>query len=166
MGFKRTQVKPWLSPLCVFLLALGLRFWGLNRLSQPVFDEVYFSQFANNYLTGTPFYDTHPPLGKYLIAIGIWLYQFLNPDAVIQTVFDSSTAATFGHRWLNALVGSCIPLLVMAIAQVLTGSASYTFLAGIFTALDGVFIVESRYGLLNVYLVAFGLLCQVCFLHA
>jgi dolichyl-phosphate-mannose--protein O-mannosyl transferase len=53
----------------VFLLAAGLRFWGLNRFNTLVFDEAYYAKYGNNYLTHTFFADAHPPLGKYLIAL-------------------------------------------------------------------------------------------------
>lgn len=51
-------------------LSLGLRLWGLGRFEEFVFDEVYFAQFAWNYLHNVPFFDGHPPLGKYIIALG------------------------------------------------------------------------------------------------
>ena len=57
----------------LFLLSASLRFWGLSRFNSLVFDEVYFAKYGSNYLTHTPFFDAHPPLGKYLIAFGIWL---------------------------------------------------------------------------------------------
>ncbi|MBF2098936.1 MAG: phospholipid carrier-dependent glycosyltransferase, partial [Gloeomargaritaceae cyanobacterium C42_A2020_066] len=86
-------------------LSLAVRFWGLNRLDPLVFDEVYYAKFAQDYLTGTPFFDAHPPLGKYLIALGIRLGGF-NP---------------IGYRWLNALVGSLVPLVTGALAYRLSG---------------------------------------------
>ncbi len=63
----------WLGLASIFCLAVGLRFWGLARFNTLVFDEVYFAKFGYNYITGTPFFDAHPPLGKYLIALGIRL---------------------------------------------------------------------------------------------
>lgn len=140
----------WVGMLAILGLALALRFWGLARFNTLVFDEVYFVRFAHNYLAQIPLFDSHPPLGKYLIALGIWLGGF-NP---------------FGYRWMNALVGSCIPLLVGGIAYRLNHRRSYALVAALFVAVDGLFIVESRYGLINIYLLFFGLLGQWAFLQA
>ncbi|KAB1987234.1 phospholipid carrier-dependent glycosyltransferase, partial [Haemophilus parainfluenzae] len=59
----------------LWLAALGLRCWGLGWFHTLIFDEVYYVKFAVDYLNGKPFFDAHPPLGKYLIALGIWLSQ-------------------------------------------------------------------------------------------
>ncbi len=140
----------WAGLLGLWSLALGLRFWGLGRFPTLVFDEVYFAIFGHNYLTQTPFFDAHPPLGKYLIALGIWLGGF----------------NSLGYRWMNALVGSLLPLVLAGIAYQLTHRRSYALLAGLFAALDGLLLVESRYALLNVYLLGFGLLSHWFFLLA
>lgn len=140
----------WIATAAILGLALGLRFWGLARFNTLVFDEVYFVRFGYNYLAQIPFFDSHPPLGKYLIALGIRLQGF-NP---------------FGYRWMNALVGSLIPLVVGGIAYQLSHRRSYALIAALFVAVDGLFIVESRYGLINVYLLVFGLLGQWAFLQA
>jgi dolichyl-phosphate-mannose-protein mannosyltransferase len=140
----------WGGLLGVFLLAIALRFWGLGRFNTLVFDEVYFVRFGYNYLAQIPFFDAHPPLGKYLIALSIWLGGF-NP---------------WGYRWLNALVGALLPLVVAGIAYQLTHRRSYALIAALFVAVDGLFIVESRYGLINIYLLVFGLGGQWAFLRA
>ncbi len=134
----------WLGLLGLWGLALLLRFWGLERFNTLVFDEIYFAKFGHHYLTHTSFFDAHPPLGKYLIAVGIWLGGF-NP---------------WGFRWMNALFGSCIPLIVVGIGYQLTRRYSFALLAGALAVLDGLLLVESRYGLINVYLLTFGLLGQ------
>uniref|UniRef100_B8HTG7 Polyprenol-phosphate-mannose--protein mannosyltransferase n=1 Tax=Cyanothece sp. (strain PCC 7425 / ATCC 29141) TaxID=395961 RepID=B8HTG7_CYAP4 len=143
---------PWfrLGLLCIWFLSLGLRVWGLNRFNTLVFDEIYFARFGNNYLNHTPFFDAHPPLGKYLIAVSIALGGF-NPT---------------GYRWMNALVGSLLPLLVAWLAYQLTQRRSYGLIAGFLAAMDGLLLVESRYALINVYLLGFGLLGQVLILAA
>ncbi len=46
------------------------------------------------------------------------------------------------------------------IAYQLSYRRSFAFLAGLFTACDGIFLVESRYALINQYIVIFGLLGQ------
>jgi dolichyl-phosphate-mannose--protein O-mannosyl transferase len=61
--------------LLLWLFAVSLRFWGLERFNTLVFDEIYYVKFADQYLTGTPFFDGHPPLSKYIIAVGIWVAE-------------------------------------------------------------------------------------------
>ncbi len=52
-------------------LFLNSTLWQLERFNTLVFDEVYYAKFANDYLTKTPFFNAHPPLSQYIIAIGI-----------------------------------------------------------------------------------------------
>jgi hypothetical protein len=51
-------------------------------------------------------------------------------------------------------------LVVAAIAYQISHRRSFAFLSGLFTACDGIFLVESRYALNNIYIVIFGLLGQ------
>jgi dolichyl-phosphate-mannose--protein O-mannosyl transferase len=156
----------WIGIASVFLLSVSLRFWGLSRFNILVFDEVYFAKDANNYLTHTSFFDVHPPLSKYLIAIGIWLGSHFPFGKDTVNSLTGSVLTTFSYRWLNALTGSLIPLVVGAIAYQLSHRRSYAFIASLFVAVDGLFLVESRYALNNIYLVIFGLLAQWCLLLA
>lgn len=152
--------------LGIWILALGLRFWGLSRFNTLVFDEIYYAKYAVNYLNGTSFFDAHPPLGKYCIAVGIWLSQFFPGDARITTDVAGMNLNPFSYRWLNALTGSFIPLLISGIAYQLSRRRSYALIAGFFATLEGLWLVESRYALINIYLVFFGLLGQWLFLVA
>ena len=150
----------------IFILSVSLRFWGLGRFNTLVFDEVYYAKFANNYLTRTPFFNAHPPLSQYIIAIGIWLgshFPFGN-DTV--NGLTGSLRSPISYRWINALTGSFIPLVVAGIAYQLTHRRSYALIAALFAAADGLFLVESRYALNNIYLVILGLLGQWYFLLA
>jgi dolichyl-phosphate-mannose--protein O-mannosyl transferase len=67
---------------------------------------------------------------------------------------------------MNALSGSFIPLFTANIAYQISSRPGFALLAGLFTALDGLFLVESRYALINIYIVIFGLLGQWLFLLA
>lgn len=147
-----------LALLGIFIVSAGLRFWGLGRFNTLVFDEVYFAKFANHYLTGTEFFDAHPPLGKYLIAIAIGLGRWLPFGTEATNALAGSVLSPWDYRWLNALTGSFLPLIVAGIAYQLSRRRSYAAIAAAFVALDGLFLVESRYALINVYLVGFGLL--------
>lgn len=134
----------WVGIGCVWVFALACRFWGLERFNTLVFDEVYFAKFGHHYLTQTEFFDAHPPLGKYLIALGIAFKGF----------------NTWGFRWVNALIGAAIPLVLSGIAYQLSKRPSYALITAALASLDGLLLVESRYALLNVHILFFGLLAH------
>ncbi len=146
----------------IFLVSAALRFWQLGRFNTLVFDEVYYAKFANNYLTQTEFFNAHPPLSQYLIAISIWIGSHLPFGQEVTNDLTGSTLAPWTYRWLNALTGSFIPVVVGAIAYQLTRRSSYALISSLLIAADGLFLVESRYALNNIYLVIFGLLGHLC----
>jgi dolichyl-phosphate-mannose-protein mannosyltransferase len=150
----------------VCAIAIFLRFWGLERFNSFVFDEVYYAKFANNYLTNTKFFNSHPPLSQYLIAIGIWVGDRLPIGREHVNELTGSLRSTFSYRWMNALFGSFIPPLVAAIAYQLNRRMSYAFIAALFISLDGLFLIDSRYALNNIFLVFFGGLGQLFVLMA
>ncbi len=148
-----------------WVVAAWLRFYNLAYLKFLVFDEKYFVEFGHRYLTGSDFFDSHPPLGKYLIAFGIWMGDHLPlPHTYIE--LDGALLSPWSYRWLNALVGSLIPLVVGAIAYQLTHRYSYSVIAALFALTDGLFLVESRLSLINIYMIFFGLLGQLCLLYS
>ena len=149
-----------LSILGIFIFAVGLRFWGLARFNTLVFDEVYFAQFGNNYLTKTPFFNAHPPLSQYIIGLGIWIGSHIPFWQNSLNSLTGSLLSSWSYRWANALTGSLIPVIAIFLSYQLSYRRGFALLAGLFTALDGLFLVESRYALSNIYIVLFGLLGQ------
>lgn len=150
----------------IFAVCVVLRFWRLSELNTLVFDEVYYPVFANRYLLGKPVYNAHPPLSQYIITLGIWIGDRLPIAQDTVNGLLGSIRTPFSYRWLNALTGSFIPLVVGAIAYELNRRPSYALIAALFAALDGLFLVESRFALNNIYLVLFGLLGQLCAFRA
>lgn len=151
----------------IFCFSLALRFWGLSRFNVLVFDEVYYAKFASAFLKGEIIFTGHPPLSTYIVAIGIWLgNQMPWGNADPKNSLTGLLLSPFSYRWLNALTGSLIPILVGAIAYQLLHRRSYALIAAFLMALDGLFLVESRYALNNVYLVLLGLLGHLFFLLA
>lgn len=150
----------WIGITGVFLLSLTLRFWGLGRFNTLVFDEVYYAKFGNDYLNHVPFFDGHPPMGKLIIAIGIWISSHVPFWKHEVNGLTGSLLSPIAYRWMNAFSGSFIPLLVAGIAYQLSYRRSFALIAALFTACDGIFLVESRYALINQYIVIFGLLGQ------
>jgi dolichyl-phosphate-mannose-protein mannosyltransferase len=141
------------------IVTLLAHFWRLDAINEFVFDEAYYPKFALDYLQGKPLFDAHPPLGKYIIALGIQQFGY-NP---------------FGYRFFNAIAGSLIPIITCLLAYQLSttgllprnsSSTTWALLAGWFTALDGLLLVESRLGLINIFIVLFGMLSQLCMVLA
>ncbi|MEN9240615.1 MAG: phospholipid carrier-dependent glycosyltransferase, partial [Thermostichales cyanobacterium SZTDM-1c_bins_54] len=97
---------PWLLLGMAFLfdVALVMRLWDLERHPFPVFDEVYFPKNAKDYLDGKTVFDAHPPLGKYFIVLGILLFG------------RNET----GYRFMTALFGALVPVLVAGVIYRLT----------------------------------------------
>jgi dolichyl-phosphate-mannose-protein mannosyltransferase len=159
---RQARVWWWGAIAAIFLISIALRFWRLSELNTLVFDEVYYPVFANRYLLGKPVYNAHPPLSQYIIAAGIWLGDRLPIAQDTVNGLLGSLRTPFSYRWLNALTGSFIPLVVGAIAYQLNRRSSYALIATFLAACDGLFLVESRFALNNIYLVLFGLLGQLC----
>ncbi|MBD2292411.1 phospholipid carrier-dependent glycosyltransferase [Anabaena sphaerica FACHB-251] len=156
------MTKKWfrIGMTVIFILSFILRFWGLDRFNTLVFDEVYFAQFGNNYLTKTPFFNAHPPLSQYIIGIGIWIGNHIPFWQNTVNGATGSLLSPWSYRWANAFTGSLIPLIVVLLTYQLSYRRGFALLAGLFTACDGLFLVESRYALSNIYIVIFGLIGQ------
>lgn len=136
--------------MAIALVAFATRFWNLDGTADVVFDEVYYPKFAQNYLRGETLFDAHPPLAKYIIAIGIKIFGY----------------APFGYRCMTALAGSLLPLITYELFWQLSDRRGWAWLAGWFIAMDGLLLVESRFGLINIYILLFGMLSHLCIVLA
>jgi dolichyl-phosphate-mannose-protein mannosyltransferase len=164
--FPGSRLWGWLGPLAITLLAGFLRF---NRLSVPgghaanlqalcngptgpkacVFDEVYYTHDAwslfhygveLNTTNNGPGYVVHPPLGKWMIALGEWI------------VGDPNFTSTFGWRFMSAIVGTLAVLIVARTARRMTRSNLLGCVAGLVFSLDGLEYVQSRVAMLDIFL--------------
>ena len=151
----------------VMVIAALTRLWNLGYPAKLVFDETYYVKDALTlsleghekswpdgadaafqsgdvlgYLSQAAFV-VHPPLGKWLIASGIWL-----------TGADEST----GWRLSTALLGIATVALLMLVAFKLFRSVPVAILAGFSLAIDGLAITLSRTALLDTSLTFFLLL--------
>ena len=138
----------------IALFALVLRLLNLGTPKGFIFDEVYYVDGARDYLkygveiTGVdPEFVVHPPVGKWLIALGIKIFG------------DSE----FGWRFMGALLGSVMVILIALIAQRLFRNPFLTICASALIAMDGLALVHSRTALLDIYLSFFILLATYFF---
>src|SRR3984885_7215625 len=102
--------------------------------------------FARCSGTGCGEYVVQPEVGKYMIAIGEWLFG-LNP---------------FGWRFSSAVFGTVAILLVCRIARRMTRSTLLGCIAGLLMSLDGLEFVLSRTGILDIFLMTFVLAAFGC----
>jgi dolichyl-phosphate-mannose-protein mannosyltransferase len=163
----RLRMYCWLAPTLVTMLAAVLRFWHLGDPHAIIFDETYYVKDAwsqwnlgyaanwppnadasfvaghpNGYLTSGSFV-VHPPLGKWIIGAGMWLF---------------GPASSFGWRFSVALFGTATVLLVYLVAKRLSHSIVFATIASFLVAIDGLSIVLSRVSLLDGILTFFILL--------
>ena len=140
-----------LAPISIIIgFALTLRLWRLDLPKGYIFDEVYYAKDAASLIThgvelnedGMAEFVVHPPLGKWLIGIGIKLFG--NNE--------------FGWRVIAAVVGSASVLLIYLIVQRLFNSLFLSNIAAALFALDGLHLVMSRVALLDIFLMFFILL--------
>lgn len=141
--------------------------WNLGYPAKLVFDETYYVKDALtlslegheknwpgdanlafesgqvfDYLSEGAFV-VHPPLGKWLIAAGMWL---------------AGPQQSYGWRLSTALFGVATVALLMLVAKQLFGSNSMALISGFLMAIDGVAITLSRTALLDGTLTFFLLL--------
>ncbi len=160
----------WVSTLLITLVAAVLRFVNLASPHALIFDETYYVKDAYTLgLTGSerkwpddpnpqfeagqldiflsdPSFVVHPPLGKWLIWLGLASFGPEN---------------SFGWRFSTALLGTLmIPLLIFA-AKLLIGSRVWSAAIGLALAIEGQAIVLSRTAILDVLLAFFVLLAFV-----
>lgn len=130
--------------------ALFTRFWQLGTPPSIVFDEVYFRAFAGNYLSGHYFFDIHPPLAKLLFAGFASLFG-LNSGQIM-----SSENSSFLLRIIPALAGAALVLLMYVIVRQLGFGRRLAVLGALFVLLDNALLVESRFVLMDSFLLLIG----------
>ena len=161
----------WLAPTLITLFAALVRLANIDHPHELAFDETYYVKDAWSLWTlgyeGTwgdganaafnaadtdqiaaaldskGSFVVHPPLGKWLIALGMAM---------------TGPASSFGWRVAVAVIGTLTVLLVFLIAKALTRSLLAASIAGFLLAIDGLSIVMSRTALLDGILTFFILL--------
>jgi len=161
------RVLRWAAPAIVVVVAAVTRLINLGSPHTLVFDETFYVKdawtlvnlgyegqwpaeadalFAGGhtdiFLTD-PSFVVHPPLGKWLIGLGMLIF---GPDN------------SFGWRVATAVTGILAVVLLMLIARLLFKSMLLATVAGFLFAISGNAIVMSRVGLLDNFVMFFALL--------
>lgn len=144
----------------LILLTLGFltRFLFFSYPNEVVFDEVHFGKFLSAYLAGNYFFDIHPPLGK-LIFAGFAKVIDYKPDFSFGKIGDKFPDENY--KWLRSpskLFGAFLPVIVFLAAYELGISRMAAFFAGLFAVFENGLLVQSRFILLDIFLLDFGFL--------
>jgi dolichyl-phosphate-mannose--protein O-mannosyl transferase len=164
----------WLAILGLTAIGGLLRFWRLGVPHKLVFDETYyvkqgvsmlragyelkwkgegkvvdplFNAGNTDVFTDQPDFVVHPPVGKWMIAGGEWLFGSSN---------------SFGWRFSAALAGTLSILMIILIARRLFSSTLIGLLAGLLLTVDGQHFVHSRTGLLDIFVMFWALAAFGC----
>lgn len=163
----RARAWEWLAPLLVAVLAALPRLIALGRPGELVFDETYYVKDAwslwnlgyeaqwpddidaafaagdTQSFTTDPSFVVHPPLGKWLIGLGMAAFGPGDPT---------------GWRIAVALAGVATAVVLYAIGRRISGSVAVGAIAGGLLAVDGLGIAMSRVAMLDGFLALFILL--------
>ncbi|MCD5355258.1 phospholipid carrier-dependent glycosyltransferase, partial [Kineosporia mesophila] len=161
--------RGWFAVLAVTAFGGFIRFWHLGRPGTLVFDETYYvkqgwSMIRAGYelawqgkgeevdprwnrgdidvFTSNPDFVVHPPVGKWMIGLGEWIF---------------GPTSSFGWRFSSALVGTLSILMITLIARRLFGSTLLGLTAGLLLSIDGEHFVHSRTGLLDIFVMFWAL---------
>jgi dolichyl-phosphate-mannose--protein O-mannosyl transferase len=147
--------------LVVALVAAVFRLPGLAYPKEEYFDEVYHAKTALQYLRGEPPTEwVHPPTAKLLIAVPIAVVAFVRGVPVEQGY------SAWTWRLAPALAGILLAPVFLLIALRVLPSERAALLATLLLLLDGVYLVQSRIAMTNVFAVLFQLLSVLLMLRA
>ncbi len=150
-------VRDWLAPrprtvaiaiVVVFALSLAAFLWDVDTPNGMIFDETWYVPTAQKWLAaGQMMHEEHPPLGKLLIALGLWLFGD-NP---------------FGWRAMSAIFGAVAVSATFLWAFALMRSAPRALWAAAVVFFSHVVFVQARIAMLDIFLMAFGALALAFF---
>jgi dolichyl-phosphate-mannose--protein O-mannosyl transferase len=146
------RLRGWIVTLTITLIGAIIRFQNLGNPTDngtPIFDEKHYVPQALQMLRNGGFEDNpgyeltvHPPVGKYLIAIGEWMFGYNG----------------VGWRFASAAAGTLMIFLIIRAARRLTRSTLLGGIAGVLLICDGVTHLMSRMGMLDIFFAMFVLL--------
>jgi dolichyl-phosphate-mannose--protein O-mannosyl transferase len=140
--------RDWATALGFGALGLLLRLWNLASPKGFIFDEVYYAKNANSLLlhgveldpkTKAAEFIVHPPIGKWLISIGVKIFGFNE----------------FGWRISAATIGALSIIIMYFTARKLFENYFLSIAAALLISIDGLHLVMSRVALLDIFLTFF-----------
>jgi dolichyl-phosphate-mannose--protein O-mannosyl transferase len=136
------------------LLAAVAAVFRCPRLGVPgeeYFDEVYHAKTALQYLNGQPPIEwVHPPTAKLLIAVPVWLFGY-HPAV---------------WRMASAIAGVLLAPVFFLFARRVLPTERAAVLASVLLLCDGVYLVQSRIAMTNIFAVLFQVASALFILRA
>jgi dolichyl-phosphate-mannose-protein mannosyltransferase len=151
----RLEPWSWLVTVVITVAAGILRLAGVDKPKGYIFDEVYYPTDAWDMLqhgvewdekNNGPAYVVHPPLGKWMIALG-------------EKIFGNDE---LGWRFTAAVAGTLMIFILIRVAYRMFRSTVLAGMAGLLMTLDGFQLVLSRTALLDIFIGLFVLLTFAC----
>ena len=151
-----------------------------GQLSPPngqIFDEIYFPVDAYNDVKGMEvcrpstrsckynYFDPEPPLAKSFIAAGMWGYGWYRAHYKGATGdYIDLGFNTFGWRIAVCIFGTlCVPLMYL-LARRLWPNRLFALAAATLVCFDGMFFLQSRIGMIDIFPIFFILLAYTLYL--
>lgn len=144
------------SLIILILASIAVHFAFFGQPNETVFDEVHFGKFVSAYYTHQYYFDIHPPGGKLIIA-GFAKISNFSPEYSFAEIGQPFPDYKYlALRFLPALAGTLLPIIIYFLALELGFSTLGAFGAGMMIALENALLTQSRYILLDPFLLAFG----------
>ncbi len=153
-----------LAALTFFSFLTRLLF--LWRPKEVVFDETHFGKFFEGYLSHRYFFDIHPPLGKLILALGGWIAGIGNGYTFsgIGTPYPSN--AYIIVRLLPAISGAMLIPVIYLLTYEISKSKGAASLAAFLCLFDNALIAQSRFILIDSFMLIFGFAGLYLYLRA
>ena len=164
------RLNGWLMTLIIGAIAFVIRFVNLGYPNKLVFDETYYAKDAYsllkfgyernwpnnanskiiagdvNVMEDTAAFVVHPPLGKWLVAGGEYLFGM----------------NSFGWRFASLVFGTLLIMVTIRLVRRASKSTLIGGLAGILLTFDGLEFVMSRTALLDIFVAFFVVAAVAC----
>lgn len=150
-----------LTFITVCFLSFVTRFLYINTSPIVVWDEAHFGKFANWYLKRSFYFDVHPPLGKLLIALSGWIFNYTGS-------FPFESGSTYENvpimqmRAFCAAFGAMVPIFLYGTSRNLGFTRSTAFLVAIMSICDNAILTISKFVLLDPILLCFTSMSVYC----
>jgi len=116
----------------------------ISYMNSSYFDEIYFARTAYEYVNGIETYEwTHPPLGKLIQAIPIYITKNMTP---------------FNYRLMGNISGIIMIIVMYSFGKLLFKKRKYACLSSLLMCFDTFHFVETRIGTVDSHLILFILL--------
>jgi dolichyl-phosphate-mannose-protein mannosyltransferase len=151
-----SKLKKFSPFLLLLVLAFLTRFLFLSYPAEVVFDEVHFGKFVSAYFNHQYYFDIHPPLGKLMIAGFAKILGYKGNFDFSQIGEAFNAESLFVLRFSPAFFGSLFVILIYGIIISLGLSRKAAFLGSFLVLFDNSFLVQSKFILVDIFLLFFG----------